>query len=96
MGTTDKMTMAMALAGVKIGAVLAELVNVTTEETAHLVIMAMEELLSDVVEVREFAEAHHGDQDPVVWLHGLTVDVVERLHAIEEKLVVLVGDDDNA
>ena len=44
------------------------------------------ELIRELTELKKFAEAHHGDQPLHVVLHGLTVDIPERLRVIIESL----------
>ena len=48
--------------------------------------MTNAELIRELTELKEFAEAHHGDQPLPVILHGLTVDVPDRLRAIIKSL----------
>ena len=48
--------------------------------------MTNADLIHQLTELKEFAEAHHGDQPLHVIMHGLTVDVPERLRVIIESL----------
>jgi len=48
--------------------------------------MTNAELIRELTELKEFAEAYHGDQPRHVVLHGLTVDVPDRLRTIIESL----------
>ena len=48
--------------------------------------MTNNELIRELTELKEFAEAHHGGQPRHVIMHGLTVDVPDRLRVIIESL----------
>ncbi len=46
----------------------------------------MSELRDELIELRRFAEAHHGDQDTAMLLHALLVDIPHRLDLLLDRL----------
>ena len=51
------------------------------EELSEIAKLATERdrLRLELIAIYEFAMAHHGDQEPHVWLHGLTVDIPDQI-----------------